>query len=290
MRGLPSNCYYLFYCLFYYFVLLFYCFIVYLFIYLFLPSFLPSFLSFFFLFSSLFLFFSFSFFPFFNFPRSFPFPLFLFFFQIFSSSFLLLVLTFHHTCSQQTPLKPHISRELLISVLKEAGGGPLGAFNEKYMAFSREGTIRFTDLAVEGQENGAEDTPENFESLTGFRSDEASSPIKPALMKIARYPQTTIRGSCDTKLNGFPRMCSACPATTDLGPGRIPRYINEVLCNSKKPNKMCNRGNGWCNTVKIHQQFLRVTNYPTTSKLGHVFVEPYTQQIRTSCECLLFVG
>ena len=263
-------------------ILLFYYFIVLLFIYLFILSFLPSFLPSFLLSFLLF-------FPFSNFPCSFPFPLFLFF-QIFSSSFLLLVLTFHHTCSQQTPLKPHISQELLISVLKEAGGGPLGAFNEKYMAFTREGTIRFTDLAVEDQENGAEDTPENFESLTGFRSDEASSPIKPALMKIARYPQTTIRGSCDTKLNGFPRMCSACPATTDLGPGRIPRYINEVLCNSKKPNKMCNRGNGWCNTVKIHQQFLRVTNYPTTSKLGHVFVEPYTQQIRTSCECLLFVG
>ena len=113
MRGLPSNCYYLFYCLFYYFVLLFYCFIVYLFIYLFIPSFLPSFLPFFlsfFFFLPSFFFFLVLFFLFSIFLVPSLFPCSFFFSDFFQLVSFACTYFPPHVLSADTPKTPHFSR------------------------------------------------------------------------------------------------------------------------------------------------------------------------------------
>ena len=164
-----------------------------------------------------------------------------------------------------TPLK---RREQLI-VLRRRGGGPLGAFNKNYMAFTLKEAKAFPNLVNRSVK--AKESP-------------AQALIDSGELRRSRFPETTLTGPCQTTVNGLTRACSACPAFTDLGPNVIPRFINEVRC---APGfQFCGFRTGLCRNSVLVQTFLRRTGRCDDD--GKEFLAQFTQEIRSCCECALF--
>lgn len=92
------------------------------------------------------------------------------------------------------------------------------------------------------------------------------------------YPITTISGPCETTIGGLQKLCSVCPAVTDLGPTRSPRYINELLCGG---DQFCGIEGvqGICQNTVIIQDFLVITGDQ---------MNVYSQPIRACCDCTIF--
>ncbi|XP_022797021.1 uncharacterized skeletal organic matrix protein 8-like [Stylophora pistillata] len=92
------------------------------------------------------------------------------------------------------------------------------------------------------------------------------------------YPITTISGPCETTIGGLHRLCSVCPAVTDLGPNKSPRYINELLCGG---DEFCGIDGvqGICQNTVIIQDFLMTTDDQ---------LNVYSQPIRACCDCTIF--
>ena len=98
---------------------------------------------------------------------------------------------------------------------------------------------------------------------------------------------------------GCYRLCSECQKVSQLNSDRFPRYINEVACDSEKPSVMkqsvgCHRNQGMCVQRFLFVDFLvRTEKYvevpsPDPDKFPKAFKqvwEPYTQKIRSCCEC-----
>lgn len=146
--------------------------------------------------------------------------------------------------------------------MKTDGGGPLGKFNKNYMAYTWSRVL------------------DDFNNLLTHQQGNLSA-IKPSSTK---FPITWTTGSC---INGsqakFP-YCGACPAITDLGPRRFPRYINEVVC--QREGLICGpQADGFCKATVIIQQFLVAS---CDSSSGKESLDVYTQPIRSCCECFLF--
>ena len=151
--------------------------------------------------------------------------------------------------------------------------GPLGYFNSAYMAFTRAEADKFPNLV-------------SFRSnMRRIKNNITSASIAPVrskrsiLKKGEFFPVTTLSGPCESTIGGLERLCSICPAISDLGPDKIPRYINEVLCGN---DTYCGlRGNvfGLCQTSTVTQSFLM--------KVESTW-EVYSQEIKVCCECALF--
>ena len=92
------------------------------------------------------------------------------------------------------------------------------------------------------------------------------------------YPITTITGPCESTIGGLERLCDVCPVVTDLGPGKISRYINEVSCGEEES---CGEGGiiGVCKNTSVVQDFLMMEGISS---------QVYSQPIRVCCECGLF--
>ena len=151
-------------------------------------------------------------------------------------------------------------------MLQQVGGGPLGKFNKEYMAFTWNGVKR------------------NFRNLLAWKTSTDWSAIESKAQQapLTSYPRSAKMGSCSANYFGYSRICSACPVVTDLGAGKYPRYINEIVCNQE--NALCANNLGFCQTTVLNQQFLMATCDPNT---GLETLETYTQPIRACCECLL---
>lgn len=145
--------------------------------------------------------------------------------------------------------------------LNQNGGGPLGKFNKNYMAFTWNQVVN------------------NFNNLITQQSGNLSANASAS----SSFPSTQLIGSCTSTQSSFP-YCNACPAVTDLGEGKFPRYINEVICQTE--DTICGpEADGLCKTTSINQQFLMSECDPATGKENLV---AYTQPIRSCCECFLF--
>ena len=146
--------------------------------------------------------------------------------------------------------------------LRTDGGGPLGKFNKNYMAYSWS------------------DVLDDFNNLVTHKHGNLSA-IKQS--STTKFPVTWTTGRCTNSPKTFP-YCSTCPAVTDLGPGRFPRYINEVVC--QREGLVCGpQADGFCKTTIITQQFVVAT---CDSSSGKESLQAYTQPIRSCCECFLF--
>lgn len=146
--------------------------------------------------------------------------------------------------------------------LNKSGGGPLGTFNKNYMAFTWDDVVKnFNNLITQ--------QPGNFTAA--------------AAQNPSSFPSTSRTGTCTSSQASFP-YCDACPVVTDLGPGRFPRYINEVICDLE--HTVCgSNADGFCITTSIEQELLMEECDSSTDKMKLV---PYTQSIRSCCECMLF--
>ena len=182
---------------------------------------------------------------------------------------------------------PH-DGESLKEYLKDLGrsAGPMGYFNPYYMAFTLEEAEKFPDLVSihskmrrikssgnitstdEESLRISTDTVENTEETTHSRVKRDS--------ESKSYPQTNVTGDCENTTGGLVRLCNVCPARTDLGPDKIPRYINEVLCESEDPCGVAGVLLGLCESAVVVQDFLMTQ--------GSSLVV-YSQEIRVCCEC-----
>ena len=155
---------------------------------------------------------------------------------------------------------PPTSQQALAQ-LNKSGGGPLGKFNKNYMAFTMQEVLNnFNNLITQ--------QPANFSGAT---------------TKSSSLSASLVTGSCTATQNNFP-YCNACPVVTDLGEDRFPRFINEVRCETEFT--VCGvQGDGFCQTTSITQQLLLWQCDPAT---GQETLTPYTQEIRSCCECFLF--
>ena len=165
--------------------------------------------------------------------------------------------------------------------------GPMGYFNPVYMAFTQQEADNFPNLVSlhsqmrQLKTNGAKLTAGygtlslNGKAINGtLRNSERMRTKRDSI-----YPSTTISDPCTKTIGGQDRLCEVCPAYTDLGPNKIPRYINEVICSPEAT--ACGVGGlfGQCQNTTIMQEFIMIEGFD---------FEFYTQQIRVCCECGLF--
>ena len=151
--------------------------------------------------------------------------------------------------------------------------GPLGYFNSAYMAFTRAEADKFPNLVSWRSK------------MTRIKNNITSASIAPVRSKISTFkksksfPFTTLSGSCESTIGEFERLCSVCPAITDLGLDKLPRYINEVLCGNETYCGVGGNVFGLCQNSTVTQSFLM--------KVGSTW-EVYSQEIKVCCECALF--
>lgn len=175
--------------------------------------------------------------------------------------------------------------------------GPLGYFNSLYMAITREEAKQFPDLVSchsqmmlmrsgdlpstssifnETHIHGTSLDDDDFQSEPLFKRKLGRGRIT---KRATSYPVTTVTGPCENTTGGLSRLCKVCPAITDLGPDKVPRYINEVLCEGV--TELCGVPEvfGICQNTALNQDFLVFTFNS---------VQVYSQEIRVCCECSLF--
>lgn len=168
--------------------------------------------------------------------------------------------------------------------------GPMGYFNPKYMAFTRKQAKQFPNLVslhslMRKFRNGGHPIHLTSSMLNATQIANVTLDGKKIKRhKISKknlfspYPITTIFEPCEETIGGLDRLCVVCPAVTDLGPDKIPRYINELLCEG---DEFCGIGpiQGICQNTVLIQDFLMI------EFLG---LEVYSQPIRACCECSIF--
>lgn len=147
--------------------------------------------------------------------------------------------------------------------------GQMGYFNSNYMAFTLEETNNFPNLVsfhsrMRRRKADIDDSLNNTQTTT--RSKRSTS-----------YPSTKISGPCSTTIGGLQRLCEVCPAVTDLGPDRIPQFINEVMCaDSEGDCSVEGVSAGKCQEATVVQDFLF---------LQESTFQVYSQEIRICCTC-----
>lgn len=146
--------------------------------------------------------------------------------------------------------------------LRLNGGGPLGTYNENYMAFTLDEVRRnFKNLLTM--------QPGNFSALAAW------APLS--------FPATMSSGSCVKDSGG----CEGCPGLTNLGPGYYPQYLNQVNCESSRKTCGVNgqQGKGQCRSTVMRQRFFKdvSTSLPACNKDP----EEYHYDMNMCCQCVL---
>ena len=198
--------------------------------------------------------------------------------------------------SEQTSCQNSEAFEKILQSFNRSAG-PLGYFNSLYMAFTPQEARQFPDLVSchsrmmliksggllsassllnESHIHATRLDDNGFQSESLFRKKRSRGRI---IKRATSYPVTVITGPCETTTGGLIRLCKVCPAITDLGPDKVPRYINEVLCEGEA--ELCGVPEvfGICQNTALNQDFLVFT--------GSTF-KVYSQEIRACCECSLF--
>ena len=172
--------------------------------------------------------------------------------------------------------------------------GPLGYFNPAYMAFTKAEADKFPNLV-------SYYTMLRRMKIYNITRESAQVPVQTNRSRIRRdessdgddwtgrstgragagagqsFPNTTSRGDCKNKTEG---LCDLCPAKTDLGPDKIPEFINVMVCRGQQS---CGQGyvTGECKNSSVTQTFLQ--------RVGLDQFETYLQEITICCECALFL-
>lgn len=152
----------------------------------------------------------------------------------------------------------HYTKAQLTVMLQQLGDGPggisHGGFNPQYMAFTRQEAQKLPVLVTNG-----------------------SAPHT-KVFPIAQPDSLILRPSCRITVNG----CFECNSKRDLGPDKVPRFINEVTCQDVG---FC--GSGTCKSAVLNQRFFLKTGAcdPNT---GYEEILEYTQPIQVCCKCMLF--
>ena len=153
--------------------------------------------------------------------------------------------------------------------------GPLGYFNSFYMAFTKAEADRFPNLVSYHYNVTRESQVHLHSNRSRLRRDESddSDSTDPS------FPFTVPSGPCESKTK---ELCDICPATTRLGPDRIPEYINVRVCKGKQScGEMQGSVRGECKNSSVSQIFLKKKGVDVNDW------ETYSQEISLCCECVL---
>ena len=157
--------------------------------------------------------------------------------------------------------------------------GPLGYFNSFYMAFTKAEADRFPNLVsyhsmlrrMKIYNITRESQVLLHSNRSRLRRDESSDSGSMDEPTGPSFPVTDPRGPCESKTEG---LCDICPATTRLGPDKIPEFINVMVCRGQGSVR------GECKNSSVTQTFLQ--------RIGVDEWKTYLQEITICCECALF--
>lgn len=152
----------------------------------------------------------------------------------------------------------HYNQAQLQVMLQQLGDGPggisLGGFNPQYMAFTWQEAQKLPVLVTN-----------------------ASVP-QSRVFTIAQPSSLMSYSNCRMTVDG----CIECNARRDLGPNKVPRFINEVTCQQVGACKF-----GACKSAALNQRFFHKTGKCDPST-GYEEILEYTQPIQVCCKCMLF--
>lgn len=169
----------------------------------------------------------------------------------------------HQTVGQKTQSPrtlscKHYTQAQLKIMLQNLGDGPggfwHGGFNPQYMAFTWQEAQKLPALVA----NGSAPQSKVFPIVqTSF---------------LMSYP------NCRMAVDG----CIECNSKRDLGPNKIPRFINEVTCLHLVGCML-----GTCESAVLNQRFLYRTGN-CDSSTGYEEIFQYTQPIQVCCKCMRY--
>lgn len=161
--------------------------------------------------------------------------------------------------------KPNPQAQIIEMLGARPGAQSYGGYSSQYMAFTWEEARKFPNLVTNASVSPLK---ASYTPNLPFRP-----PTRPSTLKSRTLCHITESG------------CIECPAVTDLGPNRIPRYINEVTCEQG----LCSSREqfGMCESAVLNQLFLYKTG-KCDPHTGYEQLLPYTQEIRVCCKCLIF--
>lgn len=161
-----------------------------------------------------------------------------------------------------TPLscQPKTTKELTLQLQT------YGSFNKRYQAITKADAAKFPNLLKQPAFN-----------IKKYRGKRQTSP----------YPTTNLtsvatRGSLDQ--NGLRRLCTEWSAVTTLSPDYFPRYLNEIICDTK--DSSCLSYKGVCSQGSLYVDVLRNTGICGSD--GKDNWKVVGQWIRSCCNCRLF--
>ena len=184
----------------------------------------------------------------------------------------------------------------------------IGGLNKHYAAVTKAEADKFVNLLPRPQPTSPREEAKPFPIIWSHLSSAVSRNRKP--MSRSADQENNIVSSKKTRCIhcgdrtelGMVRLCSECQRISRLSSDRFPRYINEVACRDEIPtrlkedNSCCNKDKGMCIQRFLLIDFLvRTENYvevpsPNPEQFPKAFKQvwkPYTQKIRSCCECQL---
>ena len=152
----------------------------------------------------------------------------------------------------------HYTQAQLQEMLQQLGEGPggisNGGFNPHYMAFTWQQAQKLPVLV---------------------RNDSAH---QSRVFPIAHPNSLMSYSKCGITADG----CWECNSRRDLGPNKVPRFINEVTCQQLGACKL-----GECKSAALNQRFFHKTGKCDPST-GYEEILEYTQPIQVCCKCVPF--
>ena len=165
----------------------------------------------------------------------------------------------------------------------------IGGYNKRYVATTaQEAKKNFPNLLnataqISNVTSNASTVHPNVTRTTPSTTPTPST-TQPNSYGATRMISVARRGTKDEF--GFHRLCTEWAAVTTLSPDFFPRYINEVICDSKDFH--CLSGEGFCLQKTFIVSILRRTGR-CTAQGQEEWVE-HSQPIRSCCECKVFPG
>ena len=198
------------------------------------------------------------------------------------------------------------TEEELREQLKNVGG-----LNRYYAAVTKEEADKFVSLLPPPRPTSPREKPVPFLIIWSHLSSAVSRNRRDLSLRtdqennIVSSKKTRCIQRGDRTELGIIRLCSECQRISRLSSDRFPSYINEVACSDEIPTARgleedelyCNKNKGMCIQRFLLIDFLvRTEKYvevpsPDPEKFPRAFKqvwEPYTQRIRSCCECQLW--
>ncbi len=192
------------------------------------------------------------------------------------------------------------TEEELKEQLKDIGG-----LNKHYAAVTKEEADKFASLLPPPPPTSPRKEAKPFPIIWSHllsavsRNKRAVSRDTDLENNIVSSKKTRCINRGDRTELGMIRLCSECQRISRLSSDRFPRYINEVSCSDEIPSLKedtlcCDNNQGMCIQRFLLIDFLvKTENYvevpsPNPDKFPKAYKQvwkPYTQRIRSCCEC-----